>query len=78
MLIKKNILCCSIRIRKKYCEYIVKTIDASGCHFKHVSIDQKRGLDIVEISALSPSPSEAALIANVYAQQYKMIKPRTE
>ncbi|MEJ2196383.1 MAG: Wzz/FepE/Etk N-terminal domain-containing protein, partial [Ignavibacteriaceae bacterium] len=38
-----------------------------------ISIDQKRGLDIVEISAESPSPYEAALIANTYAEEYKMI-----
>ncbi|MCX7797371.1 MAG: polysaccharide biosynthesis tyrosine autokinase [Melioribacter sp.] len=36
-----------------------------------VSIDQKRGLDIVEINAESPSPKEAALIANCYAIAYK-------
>jgi len=33
-----------------------------------VTIDQKRGLDIVEITVESPSPYEAALIANTYAQ----------
>jgi capsular exopolysaccharide synthesis family protein len=38
---------------------------------KKISIDQKRGLDIVEISVESPSPYEAALIANVYAQEYR-------
>ena len=36
-----------------------------------VTIDQKRGLDIVEITVESPSPYEAALIANTYAQEYK-------
>lgn len=36
-----------------------------------VSIEQKRGLDIIEISAESPSPQEAALLANIYADQYK-------
>ena len=39
---------------------------------KKVSIDQKRGLDIVEITSESPSPHEAALIANIYAKQYKI------
>ena len=39
---------------------------------KKVSIDQKRGLDIVEISCESPSPHEASLIANIYAKQYKI------
>jgi polysaccharide biosynthesis transport protein len=38
-----------------------------------VSIDQKRGLDVVEISAQSPSPYEAALIANVYAEEYRVL-----
>lgn len=36
-----------------------------------VTIEQKRGLDIIDISAESPSPYESALIANVYAKQYK-------
>lgn len=36
-----------------------------------VTIEQKRGLDIIIISAESPSPSEAALIANIYAKEYK-------
>ena len=35
-----------------------------------VTINQKRGLDIVEISAESPSPYEAKLIANTYANAY--------
>ncbi|MDH7605308.1 MAG: Wzz/FepE/Etk N-terminal domain-containing protein, partial [Melioribacter sp.] len=38
---------------------------------KAVSIDQKRGLDIVEINVESPSPKEAAIIANSYAAAYK-------
>ncbi len=37
----------------------------------NVNIEQKRGLDIIDISAESPSPIEAALIANCYARQYK-------
>lgn len=36
-----------------------------------VSIEQKRGLDIVDITSESPSPTEAALIANIYAKQYR-------
>ena len=36
-----------------------------------VSVEQKRGLDIINITAESPSPYEAALIANCYAQQYR-------
>jgi capsular exopolysaccharide synthesis family protein len=38
---------------------------------KKVSVEQKRGLDIVEISVESQSPYEASLIANVYAQEYR-------
>ena len=38
-----------------------------------VSIDQKRGLDILEISVESPSAMEAAIIANSYASAYKEI-----
>lgn len=37
-----------------------------------VSIEQKRGLDIVDITSESPSPTEAALIANIYAKQYRI------
>ncbi len=40
---------------------------------KAVTIEQKRGLDIVEISVQSPSPFEAALIANVYANSYRQL-----
>ncbi len=36
-----------------------------------VQIEQKRGIDIVEISADSPSPYEAALIVNLYAAEYR-------
>ncbi|MBU2492766.1 MAG: polysaccharide biosynthesis tyrosine autokinase [Bacteroidetes bacterium] len=39
--------------------------------FKNVTIEQKRGLDIVEISVESPSPYEAALISNTYADAYR-------
>jgi len=38
-----------------------------------VSIDQKRGLDIVEISVESPSPLESSMIVNCYADSYKGI-----
>lgn len=37
------------------------------------TIEQKRGLDIVEISLDSPSPFEAALIANSYADAYRQL-----
>ncbi len=36
-----------------------------------VSIEQKRGLDFIEISVESPSPYEAALIANTYSKVYR-------
>lgn len=49
----------------------VKSVDELANTLSDVAIDQKRGLDIIEISALSPSPFEASLIANVYAHQYK-------
>ncbi len=38
---------------------------------KKVSIEQKRGLDFIEVSVQSPSPKEAALIANTYANVYR-------
>src|SRR4030065_2622007 len=38
---------------------------------KIVDIAQKRGLDIVDISAESPSPREAALVAALYAKIYR-------
>lgn len=38
-----------------------------------VDIEQKRGLDFVEISVQSPSPYEAALVSNVYVQQYRLV-----
>ncbi len=38
-----------------------------------VSINQKRGLDIVEIEVQSPSNFEAMLIANIYANTYQKI-----
>ncbi|MDZ7767085.1 MAG: Wzz/FepE/Etk N-terminal domain-containing protein [Melioribacteraceae bacterium] len=38
-----------------------------------VTIEQIRGLDFVEITAESPSPYEAALIARVYAESYQAI-----
>lgn len=39
--------------------------------FGSVAIEQKRGLDIVEITVESPSAFEAALIANTYADAYR-------
>ena len=37
---------------------------------KAVQIEQKRGLDIIDISVESREPIEAALIANIYAEEY--------
>lgn len=51
----------------------VKTVNQLAAALENVSVDQKRGLDIVELSASSPSSFEAALIANVYAQHYKLL-----
>jgi capsular exopolysaccharide synthesis family protein len=50
---------------------IMKIPDLAKMLEKKISIEQKRGLDIVEISVESQSPYEAALIANVYAQEYR-------
>lgn len=54
--------------------YKLKTVDEI-CQTlaTNVSIDQKRGLDIVEVSSESKSPQEAALIVNCYAKAYKEI-----
>lgn len=38
-----------------------------------VEIEQKRGLDIVDITVESPSPYEAKLIANTYAESYEKL-----
>jgi capsular exopolysaccharide synthesis family protein len=53
--------------RLKSPDEIIKAVTSS------VSIDQKRGLDIVEVSSESKSPFEAALIVNCYAKAYKEI-----
>ncbi|HOI30255.1 MAG TPA: polysaccharide biosynthesis tyrosine autokinase [Melioribacteraceae bacterium] len=50
---------------------VLKTNSIVGVLGGSVSIDQKRGLDIVEISVESESPKEAGLIANLYASAYK-------
>ena len=39
---------------------------------KAVNIEQKRGIDIVDITVQSPSAFETALIANIYADQYRL------
>lgn len=50
-----------------------KTLNSLAKSLEDISVDQKRGLDIVEITAESPSPREAALIANTYAHKYMNI-----
>jgi len=40
---------------------------------KAVKIDQKRGIDFVDITFESPSPYEAKLVVNVYADAYKTL-----
>lgn len=61
------------KMKEKNLDENVKSTEDLATSLSDVSIDQKRGLDIIEISALSPSPFEATLIANVYAQQYKKL-----
>lgn len=39
----------------------------------YVAVEQKRGLDIVEISVESPSPKGAEMMANAYAQEYRYL-----
>lgn len=45
--------------------------EIAGMLFSIVSINQKKGLDFIEISAKSPSPYEASLIVNSYAKVYR-------
>jgi tyrosine-protein kinase Etk/Wzc len=50
----------------------VKTVEQLAGLLSNIAvIEQKRGLDILEISVESPSSFEAALIANSYAEAYK-------
>lgn len=49
---------------------IISVDGLTGKLFNVVKVEQKRGLDIVEISVESPSSFEAALIANLYADVY--------
>lgn len=50
----------------------VKSIESITTMLNDATIEQKRGLDIIIISAESPSAFEAALIANTYANQYRI------
>lgn len=51
--------------------------DLADLFQKKVDVEQERGIDIVDITAQSPSPYEAALIVNTYAEQYKQLSLET-
>jgi tyrosine-protein kinase Etk/Wzc len=63
----------SIKENKKGINRHKTLIDISELLKTEVKPEQKVGMDVVEISAESPSPVEAALIANTYADQYKKL-----
>jgi tyrosine-protein kinase Etk/Wzc len=44
--------------------------DITGLLLTKVKTEQKAGMDVIEISAESPSPEEASLIANTYAEKF--------
>src|SRR3990172_7763435 len=50
---------------------LLKLGEIEGVLASKVNIEQKRGLDILVISAESPSPKEAAIIAALYAKVYR-------
>ena len=50
---------------------LLKLGEIEGVLGSKVNIEQKRGLDVIVISAESPSPKEAALIAALYAKVYR-------
>lgn len=50
-----------------------KVSDVAGLLKGLVKVEQKNGMDIVELTASSTSPGEAAVIANTYAGQYKKL-----
>lgn len=50
----------------------VKSVEGISSMLNDITIEQKRGLDIIVIGAESPSPFEAALIANTFANEYRM------
>jgi len=54
-------------------EKLISQNNLTGLLSKIVTINQKRGLDIVEIEVQSPSNYEASLIANIYATTYQQI-----
>ena len=52
------------------CEKPKSLNSLAGSLQSNIEISQKRGLDIVSVKSESPSPQEAALIANCYAEAY--------
>lgn len=50
----------------------VQSLEAITAMLSSISVEQKRGLDIILVAAESPSAFEAALIANTFANQYRM------
>ncbi len=56
--------------RKKSPDNILPVPELAALLISNSEVNQKRGLDIIEITAESPSPYEAALIANCYAKEY--------
>jgi tyrosine-protein kinase Etk/Wzc len=55
-------------------EKLLKTIDEIAKSLENrVNVEQKRGLDIIEITSESPSSYEAKLIANTYADEYRKL-----
>ncbi|HVO76122.1 MAG TPA: polysaccharide biosynthesis tyrosine autokinase [Ignavibacteriaceae bacterium] len=57
--------------KKKPAVDVLPVSDLAGLLIGSSEVNQKRGLDIIEITAESPSPYEAALIANCYANEYQ-------
>lgn len=50
----------------------VKSVGQIAGMLSSITIEQKRGLDIIIVASESPSAFEAALIANTFAEQYRM------
>lgn len=50
----------------------IKSVEAISSMLNSITIEQKRGLDIIVIGAESPSPFEASLIANTFANEYRV------
>ncbi len=50
---------------------VAATVPDLALELQKIDVEQKRGLDFVEISVQSPSPYEATLISNVYGMVYR-------